>query len=149
MCLQLLSGISYTRKLMCSTWRECTLTIVLFCYLSSGRHPFIFPSRFASNQRGCLIPLSHIWFEMSGLMPQISNRLLINSAPKRRFGTRITLAISSLRKKILRARLRGIQVALASGPNDFLIDLEKRLIDEYANLSKIEEEFWAMKLKVN
>lgn len=40
-------------------------------------------------------------------------------------------------------------MALASRPNDFLVQLEKRLIGEYANLSKIEEEFWAMKSRVN
>lgn len=40
-------------------------------------------------------------------------------------------------------------MALASRPNYFLVELEKRLIGEYADLSKIEEEFWAMKSRVN
>lgn len=53
------------------------------------------------------------------------------------------------KKKILRAKLKGIQVALASRPNYFLVELEKRIIGEYADLSKIEEEFWAMKSRVN
>ena len=39
-------------------------------------------------------------------------------------------------------------MAPASRPHDFLIELEKRLIGEYADLSKIEE-FWAMKSRVN
>lgn len=39
-------------------------------------------------------------------------------------------------------------MALASRPNYFLVELEKRLISEYADLSKIEEEFWAMKSRV-
>lgn len=54
-----------------------------------------------------------------------------------------------LKKKLLKAWLKGIQVALTSKPSDFLVDLEKRLLGEYANISKIEEEFWAMKSRIN
>ena len=45
------------------------------------------------------------------------------------------------RKKRLFARLRGIQVALSTRPNGFLVELERQLRSEFHDISKIEEEF--------
>ncbi|XP_075633611.1 uncharacterized protein LOC142606095 [Castanea sativa] len=52
------------------------------------------------------------------------------------------------RKKRLLARLRGIQVALSTHPNNFLVELERQLRSEFHDISKIEEEFWAMKSRI-
>lgn len=49
------------------------------------------------------------------------------------------------RKKRVTARLKGIQVALAANPNDFLVKLERDLRSEFAEVSKLKEEFWALK----
>ena len=49
------------------------------------------------------------------------------------------------RKKRILARLKEIQDCLSRRPNSFLIDLEGKLSLEYAEVAKLEEEFWAMK----
>ena len=49
------------------------------------------------------------------------------------------------RKKCTLARLRGAQIALSNNPNNFLSWLEQELRTELAKVSKLEEEFWAMK----
>ena len=49
------------------------------------------------------------------------------------------------RKKRILARLKEIQDCLSRRPNSFLIDLEGKLRLEYAEVAKLEEEFWAMK----
>ena len=46
------------------------------------------------------------------------------------------------------ARLRGIQENLSFWPNDFLVDLERKLQIEYAEVTKLEEEFGAMKARI-
>lgn len=53
------------------------------------------------------------------------------------------------RKKRLLARINGTQKALSNGPNHFLIQLEKGLIAEYNLILRQEEEFWALKSRVN
>lgn len=52
------------------------------------------------------------------------------------------------RKKKIEARLRVIQLALSNRPSQSLIDLENDLKGEYAEVLKIEEEFWIMKSRV-
>ena len=52
------------------------------------------------------------------------------------------------RKRRILARLRGIQENLSFRPNDFLVDLERKLQIEYAEVTKLEEEFWAMKARI-
>ena len=52
------------------------------------------------------------------------------------------------RKKRVTARLRGIQVALASNPTSFLVNLERDLRVEFMEVSKLEEEFWALKSRI-
>ena len=47
------------------------------------------------------------------------------------------------------ARLYGAQKALSNGPNHFLIQLEKDLMREYASIMQQEEEFWALKSRLN
>ena len=53
------------------------------------------------------------------------------------------------KKARLEARLRGIQVSLALGPNSFLVNLEKQLRLEFLDILQLEEEFWAMKSRIN
>ena len=52
------------------------------------------------------------------------------------------------RKRNIEARLRGIQVANGTNPSQVLIDLEKHLRRDYAELQRIEEEYWVMKLRI-
>ena len=53
------------------------------------------------------------------------------------------------RKRSTLTRLNGAQIALAENPNDFLLDLEKKLIEEYSLILLQEEEFWALKSRLN
>ena len=53
------------------------------------------------------------------------------------------------RKKIIMARLLGVQKALASCPNPFLINLQNKLNDEYNLILQLEEELWAMKARTD
>ena len=54
------------------------------------------------------------------------------------------------KKARLEARLRGIQVSLASGSNSFLVNLEKQQLKlEFLDILQLEEEFWAMKSRIN
>ncbi|XP_075654120.1 uncharacterized protein LOC142624437 [Castanea sativa] len=52
------------------------------------------------------------------------------------------------RKRRLVARLKGIQENLSIQPNNFLVDLERKLRIDYAEVIKLEEEFWAMKARI-
>ena len=52
------------------------------------------------------------------------------------------------RKRRILARLKGIQVSMSLRPNAFLVDLERKLRFEYAEVAKIKEEFWAMKAQI-
>ena len=52
------------------------------------------------------------------------------------------------RKNKILARLKGIQNCLSLRPNSFLIELEGKLRLEYAEVAKLEEEFWAMKARI-
>ncbi|KAK9984141.1 hypothetical protein SO802_033666 [Lithocarpus litseifolius] len=52
------------------------------------------------------------------------------------------------RKKRVLARLRGIQAAMSVNPNNFLVDLERDLTAEYHEVTRQEEEFWAMKSRI-
>lgn len=54
-----------------------------------------------------------------------------------------------LRKKRLAARILGVQKSLDSVSNSFLIDLEKSLINDYNGILKMEEDFWALKARIN
>lgn len=53
------------------------------------------------------------------------------------------------RKRTILARLNGAQKALLSGPNQFLVQLEQDLIKEYSNIRLQEEEYWALKSRIN
>jgi hypothetical protein len=53
------------------------------------------------------------------------------------------------KKQNLVARLRGIQCGLASAPNDFLVNLERKLRLEYLSVLQQEEEFWSVKSRYN
>lgn len=45
------------------------------------------------------------------------------------------------RKKRVATRIKGVQVALASNLNNFLVELDRVLRAEFAKVSKLEEEF--------
>nr|XP_023888968.1 uncharacterized protein LOC112001032 [Quercus suber] len=51
-------------------------------------------------------------------------------------------------KKSTLARLRSVQIALSNNPKNFLIHLKQELRTELAKILKLEEEFWAMKLRI-
>ena len=53
------------------------------------------------------------------------------------------------RKKIIMARLLGVQKALTSRLNPFLIRLENKLNDEYNLILQLEAELWAMKARTD
>ena len=53
------------------------------------------------------------------------------------------------KKRRILARLHGAQKALASNPNDFLLELEQQLISEYSLILMQEEEYWALKSRLN
>ena len=53
------------------------------------------------------------------------------------------------RKRRVLARLNGAQKALAENPNGFLINLENKLIKEYSLIMLQEEEYWALKSRLN
>ena len=52
------------------------------------------------------------------------------------------------RKKRIQARLKGIQNSLLISPNSFLLELKGKLRLEYAEVAKLEEEYWAMKARI-
>lgn len=52
-------------------------------------------------------------------------------------------------KRRVLARLYGVQKALVNGPNQFLIQLERDLTEEYSAIMQQEEEFWALKSRLN
>lgn len=53
-----------------------------------------------------------------------------------------------LRKKRVVVRLKCVQVALSTNPNNFLVEMERDLKLEFTEISKFEEEFWAMKSRI-
>ena len=53
------------------------------------------------------------------------------------------------RKKIIMARLLGVQKAFTSRLNPFLIRLQNKLNDEYNLILQLEEELWAMKARTD
>ena len=52
------------------------------------------------------------------------------------------------RKKCILARLRGVQIALSNNPNNFLVWLEQDLCTELSKVSKLKEEYWAIKSRI-
>ena len=59
------------------------------------------------------------------------------------------LGIYLQKKRRVLARLNGAQKALANHPNEFLLELKNQLISEYSLILLQEEEFWALKSKLN
>ena len=53
------------------------------------------------------------------------------------------------KKKRLLARLHGTQKALANNPNEFLLELEQQLLSDYSLVLMQEEEYWALKSRLN
>ena len=53
------------------------------------------------------------------------------------------------KKRRVLARLNGVQKALADNPCDFLMDLENQLVSKYSLILMQEEEFWALKSRLN
>ena len=53
------------------------------------------------------------------------------------------------RKRRVLNRLSGTQRALANNPSESLLRLEKCLIEEYSSILLQEEEYWALKSRIN
>ena len=53
------------------------------------------------------------------------------------------------KKKRLLARLHGTQKALANNRNEFLLELEQQLLSDYSVVLMQEEEYWALKSRLN
>jgi len=53
------------------------------------------------------------------------------------------------RKKRIEARLRGIQTSIADRQNEYLLNLECQLRQEYFEVLQYEEEFWSVKSRYN
>ncbi|KAK9992498.1 hypothetical protein SO802_027483 [Lithocarpus litseifolius] len=53
------------------------------------------------------------------------------------------------RKRRVLARLGGVQEAIANNPSESLLRLEKQLIEEHALIMLQEEEYWALKSRLN
>lgn len=53
------------------------------------------------------------------------------------------------RKVRLEARIKGTQSALASNPNQFLINLERQLTVEYSQVLNLKDEYWNTKSRYN
>lgn len=66
----------------------------------------------------------------------------------RRWNTEVFGNVFAKKRRVL-ARLNGIQKALANKPNEFLLGLENQLILEYSFILLQEEEFWALKSRIN
>jgi len=49
------------------------------------------------------------------------------------------------RKHFVLARLEGAQRAIAIKPNNFLLSMEKQLMEEYNSIMDQKQEFWALK----
>lgn len=78
---------------------------------------------------------------LSSTIPNFTNRA--NQWNREVFGN-----LFDKKRKVL-ARLNGVQKALANHPNNFLIQLEKQLIEEYSLVRLQEEEYWALKSRLN
>ena len=53
------------------------------------------------------------------------------------------------KKRRVLARLKGTQKAIAKNPNDFLLNLENKLLSKYSLILMQEEEYWALKSRLN
>ena len=54
-----------------------------------------------------------------------------------------------MKKKIIKARLNGIQKVVGVRPSAFLLELENELLGELDTILRQEEELWALKSQVN
>ena len=68
-----------------------------------------------------------------------------NFVAKAKIWNRTFLGNVFAHKKRVLARLNGTQKALSIGPSQFLIQLEKSLIEAYNIILRQEQEFWALK----
>ena len=53
------------------------------------------------------------------------------------------------KKRRVLARLKGTQKAIAENPNDFLLNLENKLLSKYSLILMQEEEYWALKSRLD
>ncbi|XP_065627415.1 uncharacterized protein LOC136066659 [Quercus suber] len=84
------------------------------------------------------------WLENNPLRVVISNF----TVKARKWNCEVFGYIFAKKRRVL-ARLNGAQKALADRLSDFLVCLEKQLLDEYALILLQEEEYWALKSKLN
>ena len=88
--------------------------------------------------------VTQAWGQANGHMNAIENFAKdATNWNKQQFGNIFT------RKKILMARLNGIQRAVSVRPSSFLLNLQKELLKEFETVLSQEEELWALKSGVN
>lgn len=66
----------------------------------------------------------------------------------RKWNTEVFGNVFAKKRRVL-ARINGVQKSLALSPSELLLRLEKLLIEECASILLQEEEFWALKSKLN
>ena len=88
--------------------------------------------------------VQHAWLENRGLHTAISDFVI----RAKKWNSEVFGNLSTRKRRVL-ARLNDAQKALVENPNGFLIDLEKKLIEEYSLIMLQEEEYWAPKSRLN
>ena len=76
------------------------------------------------------------------------NQVLSNFSNKANIWNRTIFGNLFHKRRRLSVRLKGIQESLSFRPNDFLVELDRNLRLEYAEVVRLEEEFWAMKARI-
>ena len=85
-----------------------------------------------------------VWLENNSLPLVISNF----TTKAKKWNRDVFGNIFAKKRRVL-AKLNGAQKALADRLSDFLVCLEKQLLDEYALILLQEEEYWALKSRLN
>ncbi|XP_028089100.1 uncharacterized protein LOC114289558 [Camellia sinensis] len=100
-----------------------------------------------------------IWFSDPSIFSVIKNSWHDNTLP---FSTCVNLFVANVklwnklsfgnifhRKKHISSRILGVQKSLETHPSPFLFNLEKTLVKDFNDILKLEEEFWALKSRIN
>ena len=126
-------------------WSDHCPVLLELCrsYVCNLIKPFRFQTMWLLHSEFPLM-VQHAWSENRGLHTAISDFVIrAKKWNSEVFGNLFT------RKGRVLARLIGAQKALAENPNGFLIVLEKKLIEEYSLIMLQEEEYWALKSRLN
>ena len=123
---------------------HCPVLIELFGYTPSGQNkPFRFHTMWLLHPRFPNI-VQEAWTAGKDLQESIMD--FVGKAKHCNYNVFGNLFA---KKKRVLARINGTQKALASRPSDFLLNLEKQLIEEYFIILLQEEKYWALKSRLN